>query len=304
MSCYVGLTDDSWYYSLRSNKPDEVNFWQPRNMDKFSAIKPGELFLFKLHKPHNYIVGGGIFTKQVFLPIFPTWDAFTERNGVKSLGEFTKAVFKYRSLEPPDANTVISSLIISQPFFLNEEEWIPAPQSWAPNIVKGKSYRPDEEDYKYLMDAVQERYALCTMEESNRFGNPLLVRPRLGQGAFRLIVTDAYNRRCAITGEKTLPVLDAAHIKSYKDEGPHELPNGILLRQDFHTLFDKGFITITPDKHIEVSRRIKDLYGNGKEYYGFHGKSLLSIPGRIEDQPGKEYLAWHNNEVFIDSLCM
>ena len=36
---------------------------------------------------------------------------------------------------------------------------------------------------------------------------------RLGHGAFRLLVTDAYQRRCAVTGERTLPVLDAAHIR-------------------------------------------------------------------------------------------
>ena len=46
----------------------------------------------------------------------------------------------------------------------------------------------------------------------HRYGKPILVQPRLGQGAFRLLVTDAYQRRCAVTGERTLPVLDAAHI--------------------------------------------------------------------------------------------
>ena len=30
-----------------------------------------------------------------------------------------------------------------------------------------------------------------------RHGAPVLVRPRLGQGAFRLAVTDGYERRCA-----------------------------------------------------------------------------------------------------------
>ena len=40
----------------------------------------------------------------------------------------------------------------------------------------------------------------------------------------------------AITGEKTLPVLNAAHIKPYAEEGPHEVRNGLLLREDLHTL--------------------------------------------------------------------
>lgn len=38
-----------------------------------------------------------------------------------------------------------------------------------------------------------------------------LVRPRLGQGAFRLAVASSYKQRCSGTGERTLPILDAAH---------------------------------------------------------------------------------------------
>lgn len=66
---------------------------------------------------------------------------------------------------------------------------------------------------------------------------PQIVRPRLGQGAFRIVVTDTYERRCAVTGERTLPVLEAAHIKSYADGGAHDITNGLLLRSDLHTLF-------------------------------------------------------------------
>ena len=39
-----------------------------------------------------------------------------------------------------------------------------------------------------------------------------------------------------------------------------------LLRQDLHTLFDRGYLTVTDDYHIEVSRRIKDDYGNGHDH--------------------------------------
>jgi putative restriction endonuclease len=37
--------------------------------------------------------------------------------------------------------------------------------------------------------------------------------PRLGQGAFRLLVTGTYERRCAVTRERTLPALHAAHVR-------------------------------------------------------------------------------------------
>ena len=51
-------------------------------------------------------------------------------------------------------------------------------------------------------------------------------------------MTDAYERRCAVTGEKTLPVLEAAHIRPYALLGPHRVNNGLLLRSDLHKLFD------------------------------------------------------------------
>ncbi|RPI44481.1 MAG: hypothetical protein EHM59_12710 [Betaproteobacteria bacterium] len=56
--------------------------------------------------------------------------------------------------------------------------------------------------------------------DGQRFGAEYLMRGRLGQGAFRVLVTDAYQRRCAVTGEKTLPVLEAAHIRPYAEDGP------------------------------------------------------------------------------------
>src|SRR6056297_4310427 len=77
---------------------------------------------------------------------------------------------------------------------------------------------------------------------------------KLGQGGFRILVTEAYHRRCAITGEKTLPVLDASHIKPYGKDGPHRTSNGLLLRQDMHNLFDRGYMTIDEDYKIIVSR--------------------------------------------------
>lgn len=62
-------------------------------------------------------------------------------------------------------------------------------------------------------------------------------------------------RRCAITHERTLPALEAAHIRPYGDVGEHEARNGVLLRRDIHSLFDAGYVTVAPDLRFEVSRR-------------------------------------------------
>ncbi len=92
---------------------------------------------------------------------------------------------------------------------------------------------------------------LAVHEEEVRYGRPVITLPRLGQGSFRVLVTDAYDRRCALTNERTLPALDAAHIKPYSAEGTHRVDNGLLMRRDLHALFDRGYVTVTPDMQIE-----------------------------------------------------
>ena len=72
-----------------------------------------------------------------------------------------------------------------------------------------------------------------------------------------------------------------------------------MLREDLHTLFDRGYLTVTKDYRVEVSKRIKEDYGNGREYYAMHGKKLMVLPENIMDLPGGEYLEWHNERVYV-----
>ena len=92
-----------------------------------------------------------------------------------------------------------------------------------------------------------------------------------------------------------MPVLEAAHIKKYSASGPHFISNSLLLRSDIHKLFDAGYVTITPDLKVEVSKKIKEEFENGKEYYKFHGNGLFNLPTRDMDKPDKEYIEWHNS---------
>ncbi len=125
-----------------------------------------------------------------------------------------------------------------------------------------------------------------------------LVAQRIGQGAFRVAVTEAYERRCAVTGERTLPVLEAAHIKPYASGGPNDVRNGLLLRSDLHLLFDGGYLTIDPQYRVRVSGHIREAFQNGREYYRFDGASLANAPGHASDLPDPELLAWHGDTVF------
>lgn len=136
------------------------------------------------------------------------------------------------------------------------------------------------------------------IELPSGWGRPTLVQPRLGQGAFRIVITDNYDRRCAVTGERTLPALDAAHIRPYASEGRHEPNNGLLLRRDIHSLFDLGYVTVTPAHNFEVSRRIRDEFENGRDYYALHGRSIR-VPDQLDRQPAREALTWHNENRFL-----
>ena len=110
-------------------------------------------------------------------------------------------------------------------------------------------------------------------------------------------MTDAYQRRCAFTNSPVLHVLDAAHIRPYALSGTHDPSNGILLRQDLHTLFDRGYLTVTPDNHIQVSSRIKSEFDNGKEYYALH-RNMIRVPENRDRSPAVEMLRWHNENVY------
>ena len=83
-------------------------------------------------------------------------------------------------------------------------------------------------------------FPLFEIAGGDRYGSPLLVRPRLGQGTFRIAVTEAYGRACAITGEHSLPALEAAHIQSYRFGGPHEIANGCCCGPTFVVFSTSG----------------------------------------------------------------
>ncbi|MGZ3836205.1 MAG: HNH endonuclease, partial [Mucilaginibacter sp.] len=152
---------------------------------------------------------------------------------------------------------------------------------------------------EYLADDNRPAESQFMLEEpQSRYNYSILSKVRIGQGAFRVLVTDSYQRKCSITGEKTLPVLESAHIQSYAKNGPHTISNGILLRSDIHKLFDSGYLTITTDLRVEVSNRIKEEFLNGKEYYQYHGKSLTTLPQKETDRPNAKYIEWHNSNIF------
>lgn len=299
MKLFVGVTNNDWFRFLSERKPDEVNFWRPRSQTDFKALQPGDLFLFKLHSPLDFVAGGGVFVRHSFLPLPLAWQAFGEKNGVQDFETFERRILEHR--DQAELIWQLGCTILVQPFFWPRERWIPVPGDWKKNIVTGKGYSLDSPAGSALWTEVRSRLSGSALpeisamsEEQARYGPPVSIRPRLGQGAFRVEVTDAYSRCCAITGEKTLPALEASHIRPYAKSGPHEIRNGLLLRSDLHNLFDLGYLTVTLDYRVEVSRRIREEFQNGRHYYALHGQSLAVVPRHEGSRPASEFLEWHN----------
>lgn len=312
MDFYLGVTNCDWfdYLSAISPNPEDVNFWQPGGKNAFRVLSPGGVFLFKLKKRYNAIGGLGFFAAQTQLPLSLAWDTFGVRNGVPSLDDFRKIIQEYR--RDGERNPMIGCIALTDPVFFRREDWIPLPTDWSTSIVQGKRYSTDTTIGSALWRQVQAKLAryqtpvgqpvnrsLFDVEEPlPQYGNSILRKVRIGQGAFRVSIIEAYTKRCAITGEKTLPVLEAAHIKPFADLGPNYTSNGLLLRSDMHKLFDNGYITVTPDYKVEVSSRIREEFNNGREYYQYHGKPLAIIPSLYENKPSALYLDYHNSQIF------
>jgi hypothetical protein len=111
---------------------------------------------------------------------------------------------------------------------------------------------------------------------------------RQGQGAFRRELLAAYSGRCCITGTSVETLLDAAHIVPYRGTHTDLLTNGLLLRTDLHTLFDRHLLTVTSDHVVHVSPTVADA-----EYAQYDGHPFIA------PEPGSAPLAvflQHHNE--------
>ncbi|MEH1014556.1 HNH endonuclease [Micromonospora sp. CPCC 206060] len=308
MKAYVGVTDGDWFRFL-AERPDlsEVNFWRPAGDRAFRALTPGEPFFFKTHHPHNRVVGGGFFSGFVQLRISEAWEMFGEGNGVPGLAAMRRIVGRYRLSPIPVAeDPTIGCVLIRDTVFFPYDEPSAPPPGFAPNVVQGKGYDMADRSTAAYFEILVGRLLgaavdIDTTEPWHRpgpaFGDPRLAPYRLGQQSFKAVVLSAYGRRCAITGDRIQPVLQAAHIRPLPAGGEHRLDNGLLLRSDVHTLYDHGYLAVDPKHRLLVSPRLRAEFGNGEQFYSRAGTEI-SVPAARHDRPNREFLEWHLDEVF------
>jgi putative restriction endonuclease len=308
MKAYVGVTDGEWYRFLAARPAlNEVNFWRPSGEREFRVLTPGEPFFFKTHHPHNRVVGGGFYSGFAQLRISEAWELFGDGNGAESLDQMRARVGRYRQQRiAPDEDPIIGCIFVRDTAFFPEEAPADPPPDFAPNIVQGKGYDLasgssvsyfEELLHRLLAPTIEVDFSQPWHRPGPVYGDPRLVPQRLGQQSFKAVVLGAYSRRCAVTGDKIRPVLQAAHVRPLPAGGEHRLDNGLLLRSDVHTLYDRGYLGVDPKYRLLVSPRLREEFGNGEQFYARAGEPI-AVPERRSDRPNREFLEWHLDEVF------
>lgn len=296
---YVGVTDEQWFRFLQNEPPlDEINFWSPSG--RIIRAERGTPFLLKLKAPRNVIGGVGFVSLAERMSIRDAWEFFKTKNGAPSLEELRRRIAANRAQESASVDDEVGCIILSQPTFFASP--IPQPEGWPPNLQAGKYYSSAEPVARRVWHDVSIALSAQPAVPASAFGGygqPVLQQVRLGQGAFRKLVLDAYERRCAVSGEHTVPVLQASHIRPFADVAQHEIANGLALRSDIHTLFDQGYVTITPDYRFVVSDRLREDFDNGQVYYDYaKQRPTIFLPSDRENYPSREHLEWHGLERF------
>lgn len=311
MRVFVGVTDLEWYRQLSAAdlRHDEVNFWLPSPRQGFSALSRGQAFLFKTHVDRrspelsNRLVGLGSFSGYARLPISEAWQLFGAANGVESETQLRARIEKYRkspigTYEDPK----IGAVLLRDVVFFSPSEVLPPPSEFALNLTRGRTYdlaelSSGESIFEAMLRQNLQAESAPLMVDTPTIGEPLLTSQRVGQQAFKALVAENYGHHCAITGDKVRPVLEAAHILPVAAGGQHRLDNGLLLRSDIHTLFDRGYIGVDTQHRLRVSPALREQFGNGDWFYSRQGMEI-ALPSRKADRPAQAFLEWHNDVVF------
>ena len=128
-----------------------------------------------------------------------------------------------------------------------------------------------------------------------------LIKTRVNQSFFRDSILGIYDSRCCITGLHIPKLLVASHIVPWADDTKNRLnpENGLCLNSIHDKAFDEGFIAITTEYKVKLSKAISEFQKEEtikKFFMDFEGKNI-SMPERYF--PNKEFLKYHQQNIFI-----
>ncbi len=128
-----------------------------------------------------------------------------------------------------------------------------------------------------------------------------IIKARVNQSFFRSTILSSYNQKCCITGLTIPDFLVASHIIPWRVDKKNRLNphNGLCLNSIHDKAFDRGFISITPDFKVLISKYFNDYSNENavKELFSKYNNQSIILPERF--LPSKEFLDFHYQNIFI-----
>ena len=125
---------------------------------------------------------------------------------------------------------------------------------------------------------------------------------KIRDSGFRRTITNLYQHRCALCGIRMLTpeghtIVDAAHVKPWKDSFDDRPTNGMALCKLCHWYFDKGLMSVGKNYEVLVSKRVSI-----EQNYPGHILTLTDRPIFTHDEtnfwPAQDNLHWHRRNTF------
>ncbi|MEB3047693.1 HNH endonuclease [Rhizobium mulingense] len=293
----IAPTDLEWFDRLRAGPvPELINFWTPTPWN-VRRLTTNDRLYFLLKHPIRKVGGYGIFDRYIELSAADAWEEFGIGNGVDSRESLAGKVRNFaakRSLTAPAPNPQIGCILLREPVFLNDGEFI------SPDDV-GHSFPKEVVKLKYFTDADRLATTLgsplagsmpFTLVAGSGVRKRITRKDRKGQAEFRQMVLRNYAHRCCVTGSGVVELLEAAHIQPYIDKRSDHPQNELCMRVDLHRLFDSGLITIDASFQLRASPK---LAGTG--YDKLSGQPV-KLPTSSTAHPSIQALDYHRHQVF------
>lgn len=279
----ISPTDPNWFNFLKENYVTGlVNFWTPTPW-KASDVKIGSKWYFKKKGGDKLICGYGIFQGISTMTVKEAWKVYGPNNGCESYAAFREKLGSYNADISDDKQ--IGAISLSNVVFFDESDYINLDALgvvWSNSIVKFKRYFDNDKIYSSASNWGETPFTLVSKVAKRKKTTETTCRE--GQSEFRQAVSAAYNYRCCITNDSCSDLLEAAHIQSYISRDSNHVQNGLLLRVDFHKMFDSGLMAIDSNYCVKVSSLVMSEY-----YQSFNGKRI-SLPNNVDQYPSKEAL--------------
>ena len=125
---------------------------------------------------------------------------------------------------------------------------------------------------------------------------------KIRDSGFRRTIVTLYRHRCALCGIRMLTpeghtIVDAAHIKPWKDGFDDRPTNGMALCKLCHWSFDKGLMSVSKEYQVLVSKRVMVEQNFPGHILTLTDRPIFT-PEKEKFWPEQDNLHWHRRNTF------